>query len=418
MKRYLAIFCLLSLTALANAEEGIPQPVALTWTDCVALAARNNPDLLAALNLMEASHAGYKGSYNGILPQVSLSNSYAKSRRSDDVWTLAGNASLNLIDFREWATIQSSLAAYKESQANVRITASNVLLELYRAFTGLLYAQESIQVDSAILDAWKNNAQMVGLRYLSGRESKGNNMNTQAQLLQAQYSLNQSKRGLRVAQQGLNEAIGKDEFSPLVVTGTWETALAPQPHPDLAAIADRHPRIQAQQAVLDQARAAIKTAHSSLWPTLALNYRQGTVGRTEFPQDPFWTFTGTVNYPLFGAGPTATYYASVAAERAYTSARQNFRSLRNELLSELETSWAAYVAAEDDVRAQSAFLKAAKQRKDESDVRYRSGLMTFENWIIVIQDYVNFQQSFLRAQQNLILAEAQWRFASGEQLVS
>jgi outer membrane protein TolC len=65
---------------------------------------------------------------------------------------------------------------------------------------------------------------------------------------------------------------------------------------------------------------------------------------------------------------------------------------------------------------QRAFLNAAKQRKDESDVRYRSGLMTFENWIIVVQDYVNFQQSYLRAEQNLILAEAQWRFATGEAL--
>jgi hypothetical protein len=42
--------------------------------------------------------------------------------------------------------------------------------------------------------------------------------------------------------------------------------------------------------------------------------------------------------------------------------------------------------------------------------------MTFENWILVVNEYVNFQTSFLRAEQNRILAEAQWRFATGEQL--
>jgi outer membrane protein TolC len=123
MKRYLAIFCALGLTALANAQEEVPQPLTLTWMDCVGLAARNNPDLLASLSLMAASQAGYKGSYNGILPQLSLSNSYAKGRNTSHLWTLAGNASLNLIDFSEWATIESSLAAYKESKANVRSTA-------------------------------------------------------------------------------------------------------------------------------------------------------------------------------------------------------------------------------------------------------------------------------------------------------
>src|SRR6185436_2670759 len=190
---------------------------------------------------------------------------------------------------------------------------------------------------------------MVDLRYQSGRESKGNNMNTQAQLFQAQTSLDASNRALRVAQQTLNQAIGKDDFTALAVTGTWSSPQAPKPHPDFTPIVTQHPRIQAQQAVLDQARAAIKTAHSSLWPTLGLNYVKGTQGQTEFPTNPFWTFTGTVNYPLFGAGPTATYYASVAAERAYSSAKQDLRSLRNQLLSDLESAWAAYVAAEDAV---------------------------------------------------------------------
>jgi outer membrane protein TolC len=241
-------------------------------------------------------------------------------------------------------------------------------------------------------------------------------MNTQAQLLQAQTSLDQSLRDLHVSQQALSQSIGNDHFTAIQISGTWATPEAPKPRPDFEAIVTQHPRMVAQQAVADQARAAIKTAHSALWPTLSLNYSRGTQGRTEFPRDPFWVFTGNVNYPLFGNGPTATYYAGVAAERAYESARQDLRSLRNQLQTDLETAWARYVDAEDAVHVQRAFLNAAKQRKDESDVRYRSGLMTFENWIIVVQDYVNFQQSYLRAEQNLILAEAQWRFATGEAL--
>src|SRR5205823_3521013 len=143
-----------------------------------------------------------------------------------------------------------------------------------------------------IRDTWKDNAQMVSLRYQSGRESKGNNMNTQAQLLQAETSLDQSNRQLRVAQQELSQAIGKDDFSALIVTGTWTSPPVPRPRPDFSALLLKQPRIQTQEAVLDQARAAIKTAHSALWPTLTLNYSKGTQGATEFPQNPFWTFTG------------------------------------------------------------------------------------------------------------------------------
>src|SRR4051812_41996562 len=123
MKRYLLTLPLVTLTALTSppaqgsqtepiAQNAVATPLMLTWQDCVNLAARQNPDLLAALQTMEASRADYKGSYNGILPHASVSNSYNKSRVfPTPIWTLTGNASLDLIDLSQWASIQTSLAA-------------------------------------------------------------------------------------------------------------------------------------------------------------------------------------------------------------------------------------------------------------------------------------------------------------------
>jgi hypothetical protein len=47
---------------------------------------------------------------------------------------------------------------------------------------------------------------------------------------------------------------------------------------------------------------------------------------------------------------------------------------------------------------------------------YQSGLMSFQDWELIMTDYVNFQKSYLSAEQNLISAEGQWRFAIGQQL--
>jgi len=65
---------------------------------------------------------------------------------------------------------------------------------------------------------------------------------------------------------------------------------------------------------------------------------------------------------------------------------------------------------------QHAFLEADRQRKAEDDVLYQSGLLSFQEWILVVNEYVNFQTSYLKAEQNLIVTEAQWRFATGGQL--
>ena len=388
----------------------------LTWRDCVRAAALKNPQLLSALLAQEASQAQYYGSYNGILPQLNLTHSFTKSSTVSQSWQAQGTASLDLIDFGQWATIKGAAANYRQSLANAQLASSNVLLALYRAFSTLLYAQDAIQVAASIRDLLNTNAQMIQLRYDSGAESKGNNMQTQAQFLQSDLGVVQTRRDLRVAQQQMAQAIGEDQFSVLVVTGTWTAeAVASEPR-DFDPIINKVPAVVVQQAVVDQTKAALSQARSTLLPTLSLNYSRGYNGATEFPDNPYWTFTGLLSYPLFSGGPTATYYASAAAKRNYEKALQDLRTIREQARLTLENAWDSLAQSQDQVKIQKALLDAAIQRKQESDITYKSGLLSYQDWQTVTTDYVNFQKSYLLAEQNLLSAEGQWRFATGEQL--
>ena len=116
---------LIGLLALAAWSETSP----LTWQDCIRLAARNNPDLIASLRAMEASRAQYNGSFSGILPKVTLSNTYTDSSASGSteskVWGAQGTASLDLVDLGQWANIQAASASLKQSQANLEVSSTN-----------------------------------------------------------------------------------------------------------------------------------------------------------------------------------------------------------------------------------------------------------------------------------------------------
>lgn len=416
-KTVIGVILAASVSNLVWAE---PRTAPLTWTECIQIAARHNPDLRAALLDVESRRADYRGSYNGILPQISLSNSYRESEtsgvNSGGSWNAQMSASLNLIDASEWASIQSSLASYHQSEASRKLAASTTLLDLYRAFSGLLYAQDAIHVNEAIRDIWKRNAQMVSLRYQSGRESKGNAMNTDAQRLQADTSVEQALRDRSAALTQLRQVLGEEPFTVTAVTGTWTAEAASTKTPDFDAMVNALPQVLVQQAAVDIARAKVRSAQSSIYPALSLNYTKGTTGSTEFPKDPFWTFSGVVSLPIFGGGPTSTYYANQSAQRAYDKARETLRSVKNQARVDLETAWAAFMEAQDQVRVQDAFLAAAAQRKAESDIRYQSGLMSFEDWNRVVSDYVSFQTSNLRARQNRVVAEAQWRYSQGESI--
>ena len=118
-------FSLLALMAGGIAPRACgEQAVPLTWQDCVRLASRNNPDLISALRAMQASRAQYSGSYNGIFPHLSVSNSYSDTKSSSlpesKSWQAEGTASLDLIDFSQWASIQSASACHTHRNSQVR----------------------------------------------------------------------------------------------------------------------------------------------------------------------------------------------------------------------------------------------------------------------------------------------------------
>ena len=104
------------------------------------------------------------------------------------------------------------------------------------------------------------------------------------------------------------------------------------------------------------------------------------------------------------------------AKHTYESARQTLDATRTAALSTLASAWSGYAKAEDQVRVQKALLDAALQQQQEYTVLYQSGIYTYQQWILVVQNYVTDEISYLQAEENLILAEAQWRFAIGEEL--
>src|SRR5262249_32863493 len=130
------------LSSVVCAESLAP----MTWEDCVRRAARNNPDLISSARAVDANRALYKGSYNGILPKVTLTNSYNDSSGTNGteskLWQLQGTVNLDLINVGQWAAIQSASSSLHLSQANLDVSNATILLSLYKAFAALLYAQE------------------------------------------------------------------------------------------------------------------------------------------------------------------------------------------------------------------------------------------------------------------------------------
>ena len=396
----------------------------LTWPACVSMASRSNPDLAAARSSYESSRASYLGSYNGLYPQITLSNSYSGSNASSgsgsgsENWQAGGTVRMNVFSVTQIESIKISRALAAQSEANLRQTSANLRYNLRSAFAQLLFAQNNIEVSQNIVEMRQQEAQLVTLRYNSGTAFKGDMLRANAQFLQAQADLAQSTRELRIAQRSLNRQLGLDEFTVIGVTSTLDIHEPGDLPADEQSLVESRPDVVSQEAQVEAARASVGQSDGALWPNLSANYSQSGSGGSESSSlnsfEPSWGLT--LSYPLFGGGITAAYYDISAAKNNLEKENQDLRSVREQAVVDIETAWANFKGAIDQSKVQSELLTAARTRYDEANIRYDSGLMTYDNWEIISSDRVSQEHQTLQSQLNALVAEASWLKSLGKQL--
>jgi len=414
-----AVFLALPVhAALAPVPPEQPIVKTLTWDDCVAIALGKNPDLLSAARASEASKASYLQSYNGLMPNLTLSDSYNSSKLLNGApnYTAQAAANVNLFNAGTIASIRSNKARFTGSTAALRNESATLRQALRRAYAQVLSAEKTVEVNRQIVDMRRTSAQLVTLRYQSGHEYKGNMMEANAQLFQAEAALAQAFRDLRTARRGLDRQLGLDELAEITATGAL-VAAAPPELPRMQDFLEGRPDVAQQEAVVAGASAAVLAAESPLFPSLTGNYTRFRSGTAEFPPSGYgWLAGATLSYPLFGGGPTSTYYGVKSARRGLEKSEQDLRSVRDSALLDLETSWSSYATAVDAVQVDDALLESARQRNAEADIRYASGLLTFDNWEVIVTERVSAEESAIQAQLNAVTAQATWEKSLGRAL--
>ncbi|UPT72792.1 MAG: TolC family protein [Elusimicrobiota bacterium] len=164
-------------------------------------------------------------------------------------------------------------------------------------------------------------------------------------------------------------------------------------------------------------KASLDAANAVFWPTLSASYSRTRSGPTEFPSSRYgWSAGASLSYGLFGGGPAKALLDTRASRLGYERVQSDLSAARQTALSDLETAWSNFADANDQVKVQEALLAAARQRNDEADVRYGSGLMTFEIWEGIVSDRVSAERTALSARRNAMDAETAWHRALGRAL--
>ena len=401
-----------------------PPAMTLTWDDCVALAARRNPTLTAAEYAEKAGKYSYYGSYDAVLPSLALTNSYSHNNTVNGVqigaqglYTGSLTANWNVFNMNAVASIRTAKASYSQAMANQRLASASLRYNLRAAFASVYFARESLEMTRRIEDIQKKNSEEVELRYQAGNEYKGNMMNADAQYLVARINTLQAMRSLRSATKQLDQYMGLDEFSNVIVTGTLVAQNPPNFPGRMTDFLESVPSVAVQEAAVATAKASLASAESTLYPNFSVSYSRTREGGSEFPSSEYlWSAGATLSYPIFGGGPASTFFNVMSGKQTVANQESALRASREAALASLESAWASYANAVDQAVGEQAVLESYRQRNDEGAVRYAAGLVTFDNWQVIVTQWVGAEQTAINDWQQAVSAQAAWEQALGKAL--
>ena len=387
-----------------------------SWESCLNYALKNHPDLVASKEKVTEARSDKNIKAALKLPQIDFDltgdrkqqTSGAKSNTFDYDFSLQ---QLVFDGFKTSNEVSSALKTYNAAQYNYALVSSNIRLNLRSAFVELLRAQEFIPITEAIEERQKQNYALVKLRYEAGREHRGSLLTAEAGMASTKYEAQQAKRDIILARRSLLKELGISEFKDIKLDDEFVLSDKYMEKPILEKIADTTPFLQELIAKKNAARFDLSSKKADFMPAVYINGSSGRTSNTWPPQDDNWSMGFSVSFPIFEGGSRIVEVTKAKAKLRRTEAEE--RSGRNTVLVTLEETWKDLQDSIDYVFVKKKFLDAAKERANIASAQYQTGLIFFDDWIIIENNFASAEKSYLDARSDMLISEAYWIQAIG-----
>lgn len=388
----------------------------LTWEECVRRAEDNNPDLAAAVEKIKQASADKDINLSAAMPEISAYLDGKRGKTSGEkitgLYSYGMTGRQLLFDgFKTASEVSAALKIFESRRHSYNLVSSNVRLDLRTAFVGLMRAQELIGITEGIAERRRQNKDLVKLRYESGREHKGALMTAEADLAQAEFEVSQAKRGVLLWQRELAGAMGIFVTGSLQAEGEFSLNDNYEFKPDLVSIAETTPFLQELILRKDAARYDLNSREADFMPKV---YLGASMARSEDrwpPRDDGWSAGLSVSLPVFEGGRRIAEVSKASSQ--LEEARAVERSGFDSVLVGLERYWKDLQDSIQNIAVQEKFLEAATERAKITRSQYEIGLASFNDWIIIEDNLVRAEKTYLSAQADMLAAEAYWVQAIG-----
>ena len=390
-----------------------PARAPLTLAQVLDLAHRANPTLLAATQHLSAVRsqeitAGLRLNPAGVISSqlvtepADANNPYFYSGGVSRLFERGGKRAARL----DTARATTSLISFQLDDQRRQIE-----LSVRQAFSRMLGAQETVTVSRDNLDGYRKTVNLMKVRLDAGSIDQTDFDRIELQLAGFESDLDNSELALRQGSIALQTLIGINRpGTDLAIAGSLNPPIVSATLEGLRrdAVANR-PDLKAaeEQVQVNSAAVRLAVANGTADPTLEGDYeRSGDVN----------TFGASLNIPLriFDRNQGEKERARYELE----SSRLALTASQNQVISDVDTAWAAYQAVRlQSERYRSKYLAEAAHVRDNLEFSYRNGNSTLLDYLSALSDYRQVNLAALTANLQLLLALEQLSYATHTELV-
>ncbi len=381
---------------------------ALTWQETLKISEANSNDINSAKKQLDVSQWSYLKAYSPFLPQVSANMSSSQSLDPSNTtknYSYGLSATQTLFKgFSNYFNLQSAYVNYQLDDVGLKKAESDFFYGIRTAYLTLLTAQKNIDVQKAILAERKENARMIKLLYDSGTEDKGNYLQTQAQVKEAEFNLASASRDYSLAQFRFAQLAGLDVSSAESISAEVVSDATVENTSDIYGLLEVAPAYLSAKYQLDLADISKKATVGEFLPSISLSANYQRTGNNWPPDNSSKSLTLGASYSLFPGG--ANIADAVINFAQYDKASQDYEKSKKDSLYNIKSAYEGLKNAIDAYAVQKVYLNATSERAKISQAQYLNGLISYNDWNIIQGDYINYQRTVLSYWKAALVAEA------------
>jgi TolC family type I secretion outer membrane protein len=419
----LILFLIVFIPFRAEGGEIIKKGETLTLRQCIDIALKMHPNIIAAKGAIAASESRTGQAESNYFPQIGTSAGYSKisdvpsttknkSSQSYDEYTSSVTLSQTLFDFGKTPThVRIQNLNLDSAKADFENSAAQIIFNVKQAYYNVLQAKRNRDVAAETVIQFQQHLEQAKGFYEVGLKPKFDVTKAEVDLSNAKLNLIKAENALKIAMITLNNTLGVTEAPEYTIEDNLAYEKQTIKLEDTLALAFKNrPDLRSLQLKTKASEESIALAKKGYLPVLTGSAAYNWAAQ-KFPLEHGWNAGVTITLPIFSGYLTKH---QVEESRANLNiAKANEDVLRQQVILDVQQAYLKLREAEERIPTAELAVTQATENLDIANGRYEAGVGNPIEVTDAQISYINAKTAYIQALYDYKVAQASLDKATG-----